>query len=322
MKPDMKNNASVEVLLSTYNGEKYLEEQIDSIVGQSHSDWRLLIRDDGSKDGTVEIIKNYGDKYPEKMIVVESEGNIGVIKSFETLCRSATADYLMFCDQDDVWLPTKIERSLSHLLALENKYGSQKPLLVFSDMIVTDESLKTICDSFWFYSDLNPENVGLNKLLMKNVAAGCSMIFNRALLNMALPIPTDAIMHDYWFMLVAASFGRISHFDDKTVYYRQHSGNRIGAHEKWRQPFFKRIYSFARRLLRYRRDAFIERPYIRQAESLARSCGAKMHERTRRMLTDFVSLSDYPFLRRKYAILKHRFLPFDFIRNMDFLIRL
>ena len=146
----------VDILLSTYNGERYLKQQIDSIIGQSFSDWRLIVRDDDSKDRTRELLEEYSFAYPQKIkIITDSYGNIGVIKSFEELLKNSNSDYIMFCDQDDVWLPEKIRMSLQTLKDKEHE-NLNIPILLFSDLTVVDESLNVINNSFWSYSNIKP----------------------------------------------------------------------------------------------------------------------------------------------------------------------
>ena len=142
------------ILLSTYNGEKYLKEQLDSLFSQSYKDFKLIVRDDGSNDKTLDILKKYDIE------LLPSFGNLGVKKSFEKLLKYASenneAKYFMFCDQDDVWKSDKIEKTLKKMQELENLYGNNMPLLIHTDLEVVNENLKTINHSMWQYEKINP----------------------------------------------------------------------------------------------------------------------------------------------------------------------
>jgi hypothetical protein len=143
--------------------------------------------------------------------------------------KVSTAPYVMFCDQDDVWLSEKIEVMLQSMRSIEGKAGISTPILIHSDLEVVDVDLKQISDSFFEHNSLNIHNVGLFHLLIRNNATGCSMLFNKALLEKALPISTHAIMHDWWLSLVAIATGEIHYIPSRLVKYRQHAGNKLGA---------------------------------------------------------------------------------------------
>lgn len=138
----MKGAPAVDILLATWNGERYLAEQIDSILAQSYSNWRLLIRDDGSSDGTRDIIGRYVSENPERLELIEGGApGLGACGNFAYLMAHATSDYVMFCDQDDVWLPHKAERLLEEMQRLEEQHGTDQPLLVHSDLKVVGPDL-------------------------------------------------------------------------------------------------------------------------------------------------------------------------------------
>ena len=139
----------VDILMATYNGELYLEEQIKSIIKQSYKNWILYIRDDGSKDNTLKIINRYTYKYPDKIkLIADDRGNLGSNMNFKELMQYSKNEYCMFCDQDDVWLEDKIKLSLDKIKKLENKYGKNTPILVHTDLKVVNEKLDEISESF------------------------------------------------------------------------------------------------------------------------------------------------------------------------------
>ena len=222
----------IEILLSTYNGEQFLSEQIDSIIHQSFTDWKLIIRDDGSSDSTNAIIESYCNLLPEKICKLNGRtDNIGVIRSFELLLSECQSEYIMFCDQDDVWLPNKIERSFFEIKLLEKKHTADSPLLVHTDLIVVDEELTIINKSFWNFTHLNPDIIERNSYFLgiANCVTGCTMLFNSAAKKVALPFPENCLMHDAHIALAVKKHGYITHIAEPTINYRQHSKNKLGA---------------------------------------------------------------------------------------------
>jgi glycosyltransferase involved in cell wall biosynthesis len=221
----------VDILLSTYNGEKYVVEQIDSILNQSFSNWQLIIRDDGSVDNTLNIIDDYCKRFPNKIRkITDAKGNVGVIRSFEILLGNTEAEYIMFCDQDDLWLSNKIEDSLDKMKQMESQYGNI-PLLVHTDLIVVDKNRDLICKSFWQYSALEPEILDKNiyYLSICNCITGCTVLINKKAKEVSLPFVSPIEMHDVWIALHVKKYGEIDYLDIPTIEYRQHGLNQYGA---------------------------------------------------------------------------------------------
>ncbi len=220
----------IDILMATYNGEKYLRAQLDSILQQTNSDWRLIIRDDCSTDETVQIIKEYGLLQPEKILFIEAERPSGSAQNnFFQLLQYSTAEYIMFADQDDVWLKNKIQLTLDKMHQLEQQFGKDVPLLIHTDLAVVDEKLRTINPSLFVMQNMGADRKQLNHILVQNIVTGCAMMVNRALLQLITTIPQHAIMHDMWLALVAAAFGQIGFVDKATILYRQHGNNANGA---------------------------------------------------------------------------------------------
>ena len=228
----MNHQPNIDILLPTYNGEKYLTEQIDSILTQSTQDWRLIIRDDGSSDNTVSIIEKYAAKYPDKIkLITDNDGNLGASLNFGRLLEQADAEYIMFSDQDDVWLPNKIELTLNVMKATEQIYPD-KEVLIHTDLKVVNSDLNIIADSMWSYQKISPE-IGddLSKIMAQNIVTGCAMMINRKAKDVSTPIPPEAIMYDWWIAMNVARYGKIVYLSAPSILYRQHSDNRIGAKE-------------------------------------------------------------------------------------------
>lgn len=227
----MTNKAKIDILLSTYNGEKYLVEQIQSIVNQTFSDWRLLIRDDGSTDGTLKIIANFCQQYPEKIVLLSDNlGNLGVIRSFEKLLQASEAPYIMFCDQDDYWLPEKVALTLQKMEEMEHKHGNI-PLLVHTDLRVVNKNRETTATSFWEFAHMHPEIIesDIHFLAICNCVTGCTAMFNKAAKICSLPFGKSVEMHDAWVAICTMKAGKIGFLPEQTIEYRQHHDNVCGA---------------------------------------------------------------------------------------------
>ena len=169
---------TVTILLATYNGARHLPAQLDSLLSQTFTGWRLLVRDDGSTDATPAILADYSARFPDRITVLPDDGHrLGPSANFAALMAAADADYLMFCDQDDVWLPEKIGRTMAAMRDLEARHGRDLPLLVHTDLTVTDGQLATVAPSLWRYQHTDPALSGrLNRVLVQNYATGCTLL--------------------------------------------------------------------------------------------------------------------------------------------------
>ena len=229
------------ILLSTYNGEEFLDEQLDSILDQSVKDIVIVVRDDGSSDETTAVLARYEKNYSEKFCLLPSDDqNLGAKGSFACLMRYVLENkhalgldraYMMFADQDDIWIPQKAEYEFQRLLQIERRESSLIPALVHSDLEVIDRHGKCIAESFIAYQGLKIDRGNLVNLALSNLVTGCTAVINEELANKALPIPNDAIMHDWWLAVTAAAFGAREFIDQPLVRYRQHDANAIGAQQ-------------------------------------------------------------------------------------------
>ncbi|EPK8021203.1 glycosyltransferase [Providencia rettgeri] len=218
------NNRSVNILLATYNGEKYLHEQINSLLDQSYSNFTVLISDDGSSDGTINVLSKIKDP---RFKIINTQRIGGVIKNFEFLLSKSDADYVMLCDQDDVWHPNKIHHSLNEIT--KNEEDKDTPCLGFSDLELVNENLELISDSFYAKTGLNPyRNFNIDNLSWMGSIYGCTIIMNRASVNNALPFPENLIMHDHWLGFRTLSIGNIFYINKALLKYRQHENNVAG----------------------------------------------------------------------------------------------
>lgn len=222
----------VMIVLATYNGARHLGEQLQSLQAQTHTDWTLLLRDDSSVDGTLPLVRELARK-DERIVLLEAGARLGAVGNFGALlveAHSRGAEAVFLCDQDDVWLPDKVRRQLSLLERLEQRHGRSTPLLVHSDLEVVDESLGLIHPSYLGYQRIaHEEGDSLAVLLVQNFVTGCATLVNRPLLDFALPLPLECVVHDWWLAQCAASAGRLGFDPIPTVRYRQHAHNAIGA---------------------------------------------------------------------------------------------
>ena len=219
-----------EIALATYNGSLYLSELLDSILKQTKLINRIIVRDDCSTDNTVEILLSYQKKGLPIEIISDNKNNMGILENFSIILSNTSADYVFLCDQDDIWLPNKAERMINRISWFEKIYGKHIPFLVFSDMKIVDKNLQIISNSGMKYQGFYPKTFKTFKQsLIQNIVPGCAMIVNQNLLKLALPIPKEAIVHDWWLVLVATAFGKINYIDEPLFCYRQHASNNLGA---------------------------------------------------------------------------------------------
>lgn len=260
----------VQVLLSSYNGEKYIKEQIDSILVQKNVSVELLIRDDGSTDGTKEILRKYQQQYENVSVLYEE--NVGVIHSFFNLINMAdeTADYIAFADQDDVWLPEKLERAV---ILLENKQRGvheEEPLLYCSARQLVDEQLNYLPSAIK-YPIVKPV---FGNALVENMCTGCTCVINQPLLRLLKNHrPEFTVMHDFWIYLVGTCFGQAVYDEESYILYRQHGNNELGSASTLLENYKRRIKNFKKH----------RGQLTRQAAELLRLYGADMPEEKRRL---------------------------------------
>ena len=301
---------SVDIVLSTHNSSVYLCEQLDSIVSQTYTDWFILIRDDGSKNDTLKIINKYVDKYSGKIILIEADkNNIGPCQSYSRLLKFSTSDYIMFADQDDIWIPTKLEICMQRMHKMEKQYGTSFPLLVHTDLRVVDQKLQILQDSFMSYQNISGYRDRTNQLLLQNSITGCTVLINKALKDISIPIPDRACMHDWWLALVASLFGKIGFIDIATVYYRQHADNFLGAQKSDASYLISKLKN-----LRESKHALHRA--ILQSISLNERYRSILDSHQKDMMNSFSNILNNGLIKRRFILLKYGIGKFGFLRNM------
>lgn len=221
--------------MCTYNGERYLQQQLDSIFSQDQLPQELVICDDGSTDSTLSIIRQFIGKSPVRIRLVENALSLGVAKNFSQCMALCENDYIALCDQDDIWKKDRLSEQVRLLLDAEKSLGVVKPLLVYSDLELIDGSGMSMGTTFFKHSNLRPVGFDAYRTFaVLNIAPGCGMMINRSLADLALPISDNAVMHDWWLALIASVAGEVIFSDTVGVEYRQHSGNLRGSSDDFR----------------------------------------------------------------------------------------
>lgn len=239
-----QSGLEIDVVIPVFNGVRYLEEQIESIANQSFPPTRLILRDDGSTDGSLDLILNLQKRYGDWLLVLPAGVNLGCIGNINCLLSATSAPYVALADQDDVWIKDKLERSLDLLQLLESSYGAECPILVHSDLDLINASGFRLGTTYFQRQHLHPRRVSPEELVLSNIVTGCTLLCNRSLLRQALPIPKPALMHDWWLALVASVFGRLELLEGVTVRYRQHDSNVLGSQGLGAQYWWRRFLFF------------------------------------------------------------------------------
>lgn len=222
------------VLLSTYNGEKYLEEQLESLFNQKEVEVQIIVRDDGSTDKTIEILNKYKNK---KLLQWYQGKNLGPAKSFlELIANAKEVDYYAFCDQDDVWNNYKLKIAIDKI----EKVKSDIPILYCANYQLVDSNLNKLPDQF------HASTTKFSEALASSCCTGCTVIFNKNLLNiLKMYTPKIVVMHDDWAHKVCLAVGgKVIYDDNKVLMYRQHGNNADGGIRSLKSKIsgvFKRI---------------------------------------------------------------------------------
>lgn len=308
---------TVQILLATYNGEKFLSQQLDSLLNQTYQDFTVLIRDDNSTDNTLEIINAYQKKFPQKITLInDALGNIGVAQNFNVLLQNSTADYISFCDQDDIWLENKLEISLAEIKKLENE-NTVSPCLVYSDMQIINEKNEIISSSLWqSYKTLEKYFV-LNRLLIYNIPFGCTVLINKAMANLAMPIPGNAILHDHWLALIAVTIGKYKAISTPLMSLRNHTSNVTRA----KSGFFEKLNNAIKNAVTKRQHAYWLTIRVAQANSFKERYQNKLNEEQLKTITNFIALEATTGIKRKWMYVKNKFYKPHVLQTIKMILK-
>lgn len=282
----------VNILMSTYNGQQFLAEQIRSIQEQTFSDWTLLIRDDGSSDQTKDLLHDFARQDSRiRLIDVEEQKNLGVIKSFHRLVQYEKADYYFFSDQDDVWLPDKLEVSLQEA----RLYPTDQPLMVYMDLTVVNQDLQVMTESM-IRSQSHHANTELVQELTENTVTGGVAMINHALAELWSGTE-DILMHDWYLALLASALGKLVFIDKPGELYRQHADNVLGA-----RTLSKRFKKWIRPHILFKVYWDLIKNSQKQASFLLDKPLSPAH---RELVEAFVTIMDKPMLERYQTLKKY-----------------
>lgn len=291
----------IDILLPTWNGERFLQAQLASLLTQHGVSVRILVHDDSSDDGTWRLAQTCAARH--RNIVLHTGPHVGVVGNVSRLLELSEhenrAGYFALCDQDDIWYPHKLARSMQAMRQLERRCGTGRPLLVCADARCVDAQGRPLHASFLRGLGLSPRwGHDLRQALVMSHALGCSCLGNAALRRLALPLPpADAIfMHDWWLLLVAACFGATHCISEPLLDYRQHEGNMLGV----RKP----KDGILQRLAASRECA---RRSQRQARTLLRRYENQMDAAALRMTRAWADMPETPWWLRQWLCRKHGF---------------
>jgi len=300
------SDGTVAICMATYNGEKYLQEQIQSILNQSYQNFHIFVRDDNSKDNTKKLLKEFEDEYSEKITIIDdpslkggsSKKNFAVI--LDWVSKHYSFNYFMFSDQDDYWLKDKVMLCMNAMK--EEEQNKSQPILVHTDLKVVDQDLNVIGESFFAYRALDIRCTDINHLLVQNNITGCTMLWNKQL-NDLIDLTSDAVaMHDWWIALVASCFGKIVCVGTPTILYRQHGDNVVGATKVNTLGFIiKRLTGSAH----VRETLHLS---VNQAREFARYYQSQLASHQYEVISKFGDLYNHNKLGRMYLIFSKHYL--------------
>ncbi len=304
--------------MCTYNGEKHIQEQLDSIANNSMNDWRLFVYDDCSTDNTVEIIQRHACNHPENEIsIVRNKTNIGAIYNFLYASQVIGAnmkddDYIMFCDQDDIWKPDKIEKSYESMKELEKSHGIDIPLLVSTDVSLIDENKHLIANSYAKRNRFDVAHADLAYHVMENHVQGCTIMFNKELANCVKELPKHVTMHDTWMATVAYALGHVQYLNIQTMSYRDYS-NSVTGHNK---SFIEDIWG---KIINIKKQRSIIYSAIPMYKECLRILDDRLSKDSKDILEAYIGFETNSFFRKRYDIIRLHMWKTGIIRNIGLL---
>ncbi len=300
----------ITILMATYNGERFVGAQIESVLKQTEQNFILQIQDDCSTDGTYSIVNEYAARYPEKIKVHTSAENSGGAKwNFLHMMTTFQDDYVMLCDQDDIWFPNKIETTLHAMQNMEATNGKQTPILIHTDLMVVDESLNAIGDSLNSMLDLRMEKAALSSQLVQNTVTGCTAMYNRALAQL-IRMSNACTVHDWWLGLIVICFGKKEYLSEKTMLYRQHDENSIGA-KKVRSISYIIREALRPDMIRAQLSALYQ-----QADEFLQVYNDRLDAAQKKLLSDFATIPKHGKLKRWAILLRLKTVKSGFARKI------
>ncbi len=301
------SGTGITVLLATWQGGRFLDEQLRSLREQAGPPVSILARDDGSSDDTVAILDRWSANQPDWLERLPGDGvRRGAVGNFAALLAACRSSYGMFCDQDDRWHADKVARSFDLLQGLERIHGADTPILVHGDARLIDAEGCPLPGTLAGQQHHRLEDAARpEREVMHNHVTGCTTMFNRALIDLAVPVPEAAIWHDWWLGLIASTCGVVAVVPGLLLDYRQHGGNAVGA-GAWRWS------SMARRLGSVRDRT---RRVAAQASAVLERCHSRLDGSQKALLEACAALPSIGWFSRRRAIAVHGMWMPGWVRN-------
>lgn len=301
--------------MATYNGEEYISAQVDSLLAQSCMDWQLIIRDDGSTDRTPSICRQYTAQHSGRFRIIEDAlGNLGVNKNYETLLKHSGSDYVMFCDQDDIWLPDKIAVTYAKMIEAEAMWGTNIPIVVYTDAKMVDKKLEVISNSFFSYTHRKPNtDNSLSAMCMANCTIGCTMMLNRKFRSLFSGFPDAILIWDWWLGMMAVTFGRLVFLSQATMLFRRHGRNESTVRKFGIFSYFKK-----RNLIKKSRERLYA--IFRSHRIFYETFRDLLGPAKRQCFEEISSIPSRNWIMRRYLILKHRLFKTGFVKTLGMLL--
>ncbi len=305
----------IDIILASYNGAPYVPAQIDSLLNQSSRNWRLTIRDDGSLDDTLDLCRGYARRYPDRIHVLEDNlGNLGFLGNFARLLASTTAPYVMYCDQDDVWLPEKVELSYRAIRQWEDTLGPQTPVAVYTDAQVVASDLTPISNSLLRYiRRVNATADNLPRMCMAPPCYGCTMILNRPLARLIDGYPRGTLSHDWWTGLVASAFGRLAFLDCAPILHRRHSINLSTTTKSSLSTYLRQRPSISAH-----RHALFR--IFQQSAAFLETFRPRLSPRQLALFTDIARIPHSNWIMRRALLVRHGLYKTGFVKNLGMML--
>lgn len=305
----------VTIAMSVFNAENYLEQQLQSLTLQSYKNWKLLVRNNGSTDRTLAILKDFQNlQGKDRVKIINTKHTINqVYNSFAQLVDKIRTRYVMLCDGDDFWLPEKIKDAVKEISKMEIIHGSEVPLLYHTDLTLVDHELSPFAISMWKAQRLNPNRKHAINCLMHNHAIGNTFIFNQALKAKVKLRPCYLIMHDVFYLTIASLFGVVSYGKKSHTLYRQHSGNVVGGEVLygWKSLYGKLNPRMIKRAINKK---------CQLAKEILALHGNQMSPSDFSAFQDIAKIPSSSWLRRRFYLLKHRVFMNGFLRTLALFI--
>lgn len=310
----------IHIIMCTYNGEKYIKEQIESILHNSTTDWRLYISDDGSTDSTYALASEYAKDYPQKIILTThinvADPSIHFLEKIKDISMiMQDDDYIMLCDQDDIWYNNKIELTLKHMSNLVMKNSNEMPLLVCTDVEVVNEKKEQLSRSFRRMIHYSINKLDIAHLLMEHKAQGCTIMINKALADKIRKLPKVNTIHDMWLEMIAVTMGKMDYVDEPTMAYRRYAEQYTAGEMR----FWKMVLEQMKHM---KEQKYMVYGMAQQTQEFLRIYGEELACECRELIETFATLEQQGFWQKRFNIIKYHMWKTGVIRNIGMMILL